>query len=61
MGKRIGRIRWSTSSGKTVEGSLAFLGSLVLAGTSLSMTGIIDPFSVRIRAAYDLTWGPHDD
>ncbi|KAG7530876.1 hypothetical protein FFLO_04739 [Filobasidium floriforme] len=46
VGKRIGRIRWSTSSGKTVEGSLAFLGSLVLAGTSLSMTGIIDPFSV---------------
>lgn len=68
VGKRIGRLRWSTSSGKTVEGSVAFFLSLVLAGTSLSLTGIIESFSVSsifspftdLRAQADSLWNHLD-
>lgn len=35
VGRRYGRLRWSTSSNKTVEGSLAFFASVLIAGIAL--------------------------
>lgn len=51
VGKRIGRTRWSMSGGKTVEGSVAFFVSMSLAGIVLSLTGLLEEFSVRCDTA----------
>ncbi|KAJ9106194.1 hypothetical protein QFC21_001338 [Naganishia friedmannii] len=45
VGKRIGRLRWSTSSGKTVEGTGAFVVSVVFTGSALMLGGFIGEFS----------------
>ncbi|WWD01023.1 hypothetical protein V866_007961 [Kwoniella sp. B9012] len=44
VGRKIGRLRWTTSSGKTVEGSIAFLLSMLACSGSLWMLGVVDPF-----------------
>ncbi|KAK8869508.1 hypothetical protein IAR55_000073 [Kwoniella newhampshirensis] len=44
VGRKIGRIRWSTSSGKTVEGSLAFLASMLLCSTLMWAFCLVDSF-----------------
>ncbi|KAK6903305.1 dolichol kinase [Kwoniella mangroviensis CBS 8886] len=44
VGRKIGRLRWTTSSGKTVEGSIAFLLSMLACSGSLWMVGVADPF-----------------
>lgn len=46
IGKRVGRNRWSTTNGKTTEGSLAFFFSVFLAGIGLAATGAIPSFPV---------------
>lgn len=47
VGRRYGRRLWSTSSGKTVEGSVAFVVSVVSAVEVASLVGIVPPVSVR--------------
>lgn len=47
VGRRYGRRLWSTSSGKTVEGSVAFVVSVVAAVEVASLVGIVPPVSVR--------------
>ncbi|WVR05441.1 hypothetical protein IAU60_002457 [Kwoniella sp. DSM 27419] len=45
VGRRIGRVRWSTASGKTVEGSIAFLVSMLLCSGLLWLLGLVEPFN----------------
>ncbi|WVQ99035.1 hypothetical protein IAU59_006167 [Kwoniella sp. CBS 9459] len=45
VGRKIGRLRWTTSSGKTIEGSIAFLASMLLSSTLLWAFGLVDPFN----------------
>ncbi|KAI5998742.1 Fph type histidine kinase [Pisolithus albus] len=45
IGKRIGRYRWFAGSPKTVEGSMAFVVSLVLCAWCLRLFGLVDDFS----------------
>lgn len=47
VGKRFGRIRWAASP-KTVEGTVAFVLSMVLAAVLLRLVGAVDPFPVRL-------------
>ncbi|KAI6122178.1 histidine kinase [Pisolithus croceorrhizus] len=51
IGKRIGRYRWFAGSPKTVEGSLAFVFSLVLCAWCLRLFGLVDDFSMSRYAA----------
>ena len=48
VGKRIGRMRWSSSSGKTVEGTIAFVVSVVFTACALMLTGCVGEFSVSV-------------
>ncbi|KAF9237618.1 Fph type histidine kinase [Melanogaster broomeanus] len=45
VGKRIGRYRWSASSSKTVEGSAAFVVSLITCAWVLRLLGLTEDFS----------------
>ncbi|KAI6133531.1 Fph type histidine kinase [Pisolithus croceorrhizus] len=51
IGKRIGRYRWFAGSPKTVEGSMAFVFSLVLCAWCLRLFGLVDDFSMSRYAA----------
>nr|XP_018263518.1 dolichol kinase [Kwoniella dejecticola CBS 10117]OBR85676.1 dolichol kinase [Kwoniella dejecticola CBS 10117] len=44
VGRKIGTIRWTSSSGKTVEGSIAFLLSMLLSSGLLWVFGLVDTF-----------------
>lgn len=44
VGRRVGYIRWSPASGKTVEGSAAFAASVIAAAVAMWFVGIIGPF-----------------
>lgn len=46
MGKLVGRWRWPGTT-KTVEGTLAFVVSIVFCAWILRVTGLTDDFSVR--------------
>ncbi len=46
VGKRIGRLKWSPGSSKTVEGSVSFTGSAVAASWVLRALGVVESFSV---------------
>ncbi|GHJ88536.1 hypothetical protein NliqN6_4938 [Naganishia liquefaciens] len=48
VGKRIGRMRWSSSSGKTVEGTIAFVVSVVFTACALMLTGCVGEFSIPL-------------
>jgi len=57
-GRRIGRHRWSPSSSKTLEGSAAFVLSVVFCAWALRATGVIPVFSLaRYAAAVSLSAG----
>ncbi|WWC89718.1 uncharacterized protein L201_004643 [Kwoniella dendrophila CBS 6074] len=45
VGRKIGRLRWTTSSGKTVEGSIAFLVSMLGCSGLLWLFGVVKPFN----------------
>jgi dolichol kinase len=49
VGRQIGRRRWSRSSGKTVEGSIAFVCGIIGAVAAMRLVGIVPPVSVRVR------------
>jgi dolichol kinase len=46
VGRRFGRTKWSQSGGKTVEGSLAFFGSVILSTVFLWAFGVIEDINV---------------
>ncbi|EJU04762.1 hypothetical protein DACRYDRAFT_47116 [Dacryopinax primogenitus] len=46
IGRKIGKHRWSSASGKSVEGSAALAGSVWLCALLLRLSGIVDPFSL---------------
>jgi len=46
VGKRVGVHRWSPTTMKTVEGSLVFVGSIVLSAWALRLAGSVESFSV---------------
>ena len=46
VGKRVGKYRWSASSSKTVEGSIAFAVSVIACAWVLRVLGLAEPFSV---------------
>lgn len=48
VGRRMGTHRWSPSTFKTIEGSLAFVASIVACAWALRMLGYAETFSVRI-------------
>ena len=48
VGKRIGKHRWSASSSKTIEGSIAFVTSITLCAGVLRVFGLTEQFSVRM-------------
>ncbi|KIK96459.1 hypothetical protein PAXRUDRAFT_32371 [Paxillus rubicundulus Ve08.2h10] len=55
-GKRIGKHRWSTSTSKTVEGSAAFVVSLVMCAWVLRLLGLTEDFlMVRYGAVVGLS------
>ena len=45
IGRRVGRYRWSPTSAKTIEGSLAFVVSVVFCAWLLRLCGLVEPFS----------------
>lgn len=47
VGRRIGRLRWCSVFGKTVEGSVAFFFSVLGASWVMWLFGIVDDFNVR--------------
>lgn len=47
VGRRIGRLRWCTVFGKTVEGSIAFFLSVLGASWIMWAFGVVDNFNVR--------------
>jgi dolichol kinase len=47
VGKRIGRHRWSATTNKSLEGSAAFVLSIVASAWLLRLLGLTEPFSVR--------------
>ncbi|KAI6025596.1 Fph type histidine kinase [Pisolithus orientalis] len=51
VGKRIGRYRWFAGSPKTVEGSMAFVFSLVMCAWCLRLFGLVEDFSMLRYAA----------
>ncbi|KAI9608030.1 hypothetical protein H4Q26_005483 [Puccinia striiformis f. sp. tritici PST-130] len=44
IGKRFGKIKWNSGSSKTVEGSLAFVGSVIAISLFLRIIGLVQPF-----------------
>jgi dolichol kinase len=51
IGKRVGRHRWSSTSSKTLEGSAAFVLSLVGCAWLLRLFGLTEEFSVSLSAS----------
>ncbi|KAK0235807.1 hypothetical protein EDD85DRAFT_928699 [Armillaria nabsnona] len=47
VGKRIGLHRWTPTTSKTIEGSLAFALSIVACAWALRLCGFVDPFSTK--------------
>ncbi|KAF8199644.1 hypothetical protein BJ912DRAFT_1020220 [Pholiota molesta] len=45
VGRRLGTHRWSPTTSKTLEGSLAFACSILIVTLFLRLAGIVDPFS----------------
>ncbi|XP_006459296.1 Tco6 SGD histidine kinase sensor protein [Agaricus bisporus var. bisporus H97] len=45
VGKRIGKHRWSHTTSKTLEGTLAFVASVILSAWLLRLLGFAEPFS----------------
>jgi dolichol kinase len=54
IGRRWGRLRWSTALGKTVEGSVAFFASVLAASVGLWLFGLAEDFRPK---RYTLTLG----
>jgi len=48
VGKRVGRHRWSASSSKTVEGSVAFAVSVIACAWVMRVLGLTEQFSVCV-------------
>ncbi|KAL4074815.1 hypothetical protein V8B97DRAFT_1868302 [Scleroderma yunnanense] len=46
VGKRIGKHRWFAGSPKTVEGSIAFVVSIIMCASLLRIFGLVDDFSM---------------
>lgn len=46
VGRRVGYVRWSPASGKTVEGSAGFTVSVVAAASAMWLFGAVDSFSL---------------
>lgn len=46
VGRKMGRTRWTEGNPKTVEGSIAFLVTVLLANLVLRMFGAVEPFSI---------------
>ncbi|KAA1070312.1 hypothetical protein PGT21_007863 [Puccinia graminis f. sp. tritici] len=46
VGKRFGKIRWNVGSSKTVEGSVAFVGSVIVVSLGLRVIGLVQPFPI---------------
>ena len=44
VGRKFGRIHWSRAGGKTVEGSIAFFGSVMLSSVLLWAFGLVNKF-----------------
>jgi hypothetical protein len=57
VGRRIGRLTWSTSSGKTLEGSAAFWASVVVSGGILWAVGAVGQVDVREKSIPPLLVG----
>lgn len=56
VGRRFGRVRWSSSSGKTVEGSIAFAVSVLACAGLLRLCGLVDSFSaIRYATVVSIT------
>ena len=51
VGRRVGRIRWSAGSSKTVEGSAAFIVSVVACAWLLRLFGLVEAFDTIRYAA----------
>lgn len=54
VGKRLGRHRWSAGSLKTVEGSVAFVLSVVSCAWLLRAFGLVEEFSVSVVTSLPL-------
>ncbi|KAG6854399.1 hypothetical protein C0991_007390 [Blastosporella zonata] len=52
VGKRIGFHRWSPTTSKTLEGSIAFTASIVACAWLLRLFGVAETFSVRVGVCY---------
>lgn len=52
VGRRIGRLRWCSVFGKTVEGSVAFFFSVLGASWIMWLFGIVDDFNVRSSKSF---------
>jgi dolichol kinase len=50
VGKKLGKHRWSATTSKTLEGSVAFTLSIVAFACVLRMCGVVEQFSVRYSA-----------
>ena len=68
VGKRMGTYRWSGTSGKTVEGSAAFAGSIVVCAWVMRMAGYAETFStgrygavVAVGAVLEAVSGQNDN
>ncbi|KAF7972519.1 hypothetical protein HWV62_17806 [Athelia sp. TMB] len=46
VGKRLGKHRWSATTTKTIEGSIAFSASVVAFAWALRLCGVVEPFSI---------------
>lgn len=46
VGKRIGKLCWNGQSSKTVEGSIAFVVSVILISLSFRVTGLVESFPI---------------
>jgi dolichol kinase len=46
VGKKLGKHRWSATTSKTLEGSVAFTLSIVAFAWALRMCGLVEQFSV---------------
>ncbi|THH10893.1 hypothetical protein EW145_g1022 [Phellinidium pouzarii] len=55
VGRRVGRTRWSASSFKTIEGSIAFTVSIVACAWLLRLCGLVEPFdTIRYTTAISI-------
>lgn len=56
VGRKMGHTRWAEGNPKTVEGSLAFLVTVLLSNLALRMLGTVERFSI-IRYTFVLAAG----